>query len=64
MRKRPELYVIREPEAPAASNVIHLGGIRSADPSPVVPPWPRERLWRDLIRRLQKNPAPRKGSAP
>jgi len=49
MRKRPELYVIREPEAPAASNVIPIGAIRSQ----------RERTWRDLVRRLQKSPAPR-----
>jgi hypothetical protein len=49
MRKRPELYVIREPEAPAASNVIPIGAIRSH----------RERTWRDLVRRLQKSPAPR-----
>ena len=49
MRKRPELYVIREPEALAASNVIPIGAIRSH----------RERTWRDLVRRLQNSPAPR-----
>jgi hypothetical protein len=52
MRKRPELYVIREPEAPAASNVIPIGAsVGSLSP--------RERSWRDLVRRLQKSPAPR-----
>jgi len=59
--KPPDLYLIEEPEAPA-SNVIHISGIRShvgaVDPSPVVaPPWPRERSWRDLMRRLAAKPA-------
>ena len=53
MRKPVELYVIREPEAPAASNVIPIGAGAVGSPSI------RERSWRDLVRRLQKNPAPR-----
>ena len=44
MRKRPELHVVRQPEAPAASNVVHL----------------RERAWRDLVRRLEKTVPHRK----
>jgi hypothetical protein len=51
MKKPAELYVICEPEAPAATNVIPIGAIPR--------PPPRERSWRDLMRRLQKNPAPR-----
>ena len=54
MQKRPELYVISEPEAPAAANVIPIGASAAA------PPAPRERSWRNLMRRLQKSPAPHK----
>ena len=54
MQKRPELYVISEPEAPAAANVTPIGA------SAAVPLPPRERSWRELIRRLQKSPAPHK----
>ena len=51
MQKRPELYVISEPEA---DNVIPIGASAAA------PPAPRERSWRNLMRRLQKSPAPHK----
>jgi hypothetical protein len=55
MKKPPELYVISEPEAPAASNVLHLSGIRShhgpADPRPVAPPWPPQVPWEDFLHR-------------
>jgi hypothetical protein len=54
MQKRPELYEISEPEAAAASNVIPIGA------SPVESSPPRDHTWRDLMRRLQKSPAPRK----
>jgi hypothetical protein len=54
MQKRPELYVISEPEAPAAANVIPIGA------SAASPPPSRERSWRNLMRRLQKSPAPHK----
>ncbi len=55
MQKRPELYVISEPEAPAASNVIPIGASAAKSPPPS-----RERSWRNLMRRLQKSPAPPK----
>jgi hypothetical protein len=54
MQNRSELYQISEPEAPAPSNVISIGT------NPVPPPHRRERSWRNLMRRLQKHPAPRK----
>ncbi len=44
MRKRPMLYIIREPETPLASNVVQINALR---------PSPRERAWRDLVRRLE-----------
>jgi hypothetical protein len=54
-QKRPKLYVISEPDAPSASNVVQINTLR---PSP-----PRERAWRDLVRRLEKTLAPRKPAA-
>jgi hypothetical protein len=54
MQRRAELYVISEPEAPAACNVIPIAA------NAAVPPPRRERSWRDLMRRLQKHPAPQK----
>jgi hypothetical protein len=49
MKNPDPLYMIREPEAVAASNVVHLNAVLAS---------PRERSWRDLVRRLQKRPAP------
>jgi hypothetical protein len=54
MQKRPELYVISEPEAPAAADLIAIGANAAASPPP------RERSWRDLMARLQKSRAPHK----
>ena len=54
MQTRPELYVISEPQAPAAASVTPIGA------GAAVPPRSRERSWRNLMRRLQKNPAPHK----
>ena len=45
-----------EPELPAASNVIPIAA-RVAAPAP-----PRERSWRNLVRRLEKNPLPAPGT--
>ena len=59
MRKRPELYVIREPKAAVASNVISIGALRPRRPARALrlaPPASREHAWRDLVRRLQKSP--------
>ena len=54
MQKRPELYVISEPEAPAAADLIPI------DPNAAASPLPRERSWRDLMARLQKSQGPHK----
>lgn len=57
MSKRPELYVIQEPEA-VERKVLHLsGGIRSHGPAEardVAKPWPRQHAWRDTLRRIKK----------
>jgi len=46
MQKHPQLYVISEPEAPAAAKLIPIC-------ASVVAPLPsREHSWRDLMRRL------------
>jgi hypothetical protein len=61
MKKPPELYVIREAEIPATSNVRHISGIRShgpADPHSVGRPWPSQHAWRNLVRSLIKKPTP------
>ena len=54
MQKRPELYAISEPEAPAAADFIAIGANAAASPPP------RERSWRDLMARLQRSQAPHK----
>lgn len=62
--KRPALYMVREPEAAAASNVLHINSVRlrgAADARPIGRPWPRQHAWRDLVRRLGKNLAPHRG---
>ena len=57
--KRPELYVIQEPEV-AVRHTLHLsGGIRvhgPAEPREVAKPWPRQPAWRDSLRRARKSP--------
>jgi hypothetical protein len=61
VRKLPELHLVREPEAAAASNVIHISGIRShgpADRYAVGPSWPLQHAWRDLVLSLMKKPTP------
>ena len=55
MQKPSELYMISEPEAPAAANVIPIDASAAASP-----PRPRERSWRELMRSLQKSQAPHK----
>jgi hypothetical protein len=60
MEKRPELYVIREPETPVERKVLQFRGIRShgpASPRPVGRPWPRQVAWRESLRRA-KNQGP------
>ena len=54
MQKRSELYLISEPEAPAAAKLIPICA------SALAPLPSRERSWRELMRRLQKSPAPHK----
>jgi len=61
VRKLPELHLVREPEAAAASNVIHISGIRShgpAEPDSSGRPWLPQHEWRDLVRRLVRKPTP------
>ena len=56
MDKRPQLYVIQEPE-PVERKVIHLSGIRSHGPAEarvMAKPWPRQHAWRDAVRRIKK----------
>ena len=54
MQKRPELYVISEPEAPAAADVMPIHANAAASPPP------RERSWRDIMARMQKSRATHK----
>jgi hypothetical protein len=49
-QKPAELYTITEPEAPATDDAIRVVAVPPA----------RERTWRDLMRRLEKRPLPRK----
>ena len=49
VRKLPELHLVREPAAAAASKVVHIDGIRSR---------PLQHAWRDLVLSLMKKPAP------
>lgn len=61
MEKRPELHLVREGEAAAASNVVHISGIRSHGPAELYSigrPWLPQHEWRDLVRRLVKKPTP------
>ena len=59
MEKLTELYAIREPKAPAASNVFQLNTIRSyahglATARPLGRPWPRQGAWRARLRQFNK----------
>ena len=59
MRKLPELYLVREPEAAAASNVIQISGMRPpADLHLVLRSWPLLHAWRDLVLSLVRKPTP------
>jgi hypothetical protein len=61
VRKLPELYLVREPQAAAASNVIRIGGMRShgpADLQVVWRSWPLQHAWRDLVLSLMRKPTP------
>ena len=55
MQKPSELYMISEPEAPAAANVVPIATSAAASP-----PRLREHSWRDLMRSLQKSQAAHK----
>jgi len=53
MKKPAELYIISEPETVAATDVVPIAAAAVAS-APA-----RERSWRDLVRRLEKNlPSP------
>jgi hypothetical protein len=59
MKLPPGLYRIEEPEAPAPSNVVAIGGIRSYPHGLVMPhavgaPWPRQVDWDGLSQRLRR----------
>jgi hypothetical protein len=59
VRKLPELYLVREREAAAASNVIRIGAIRPpADLQVVWRSWPLQHAWRDLVLSLVRKPTP------
>jgi len=51
MKNPAELYMISEPESAAAPDVIPIAAAVASAP-------PRERSWRDLMRRLEKNLPP------
>jgi len=55
MQKPSELYMISEPEASAAANVVPIASSAAASP-----PRPREHSWRELMRSLQKSQAAHK----
>ena len=59
VRKLPGLYLVREPEAAAASNVIRIGSLRPAAALHLVwRSWPLQHAWRDLVRGLMRKPTP------
>ena len=57
MQKRSELYMISEPQAPAAPEVVPKDAATAG-----APPRPGEYSWRELMRRLQKSQAQHKPS--
>lgn len=59
MKARSELYAIREPEAPAQRKIPDRPICQHeapAEPRALERPWPRQHEWRNLVRRLAKNP--------
>jgi len=53
MDKRPELYVIREPET-VERKVLHLSSFRSVTEARALGrPWPRQFAWRDRLRQAK-----------
>jgi hypothetical protein len=59
VRKLPALYLVRELEAAAGSNVIQISAIRPrADLHLVLRSWPLQHAWRDLVLSLMRKPTP------
>ena len=57
MDKRPELYVIREPET-VERKVLHLSSLRSVmEARALGRPWPRHIAWRDRLHAKSQEPA-------
>jgi hypothetical protein len=57
MDKRPELYVIREPET-VERKVLYLSSFRGvAEARALGRPWPRHVAWRDRLRQTKTHPA-------
>jgi hypothetical protein len=59
MSNRPALYVVRERGSAGRKIVplvVALPGAGTAPARAVPAAWPRETAWRDLVRRLAKNP--------
>lgn len=54
MTKRPELYLIHGPESPKERKLYRLRVTRlQGAPQPA---WPPSGEWRELVRRLMRNP--------
>jgi len=63
VRKLPELYLVREPEAAVASNVVYINPIRSHGPAELYAvgrSWPLQHAWRDLVLSLMRKPLMKK----
>jgi hypothetical protein len=57
MDKRPELYVIREPET-VERKVLHLSSLRGVmEARALGRPWPRHIAWRDRLHAKTQQPA-------
>jgi hypothetical protein len=57
MNPPPGLYAIQEPEAPLATNVVELNGIRSyphglTTPRALGAPWPRQVDWSTFSQKI------------
>ena len=58
MKNPLELVLISEPESPTADPAADVTpDLTPQDPDDPAPPEPRERSWRDLMRRMQKKTA-------